>query len=244
MYGWRGRIGVLLPSGITVIEGDFQHLMPEGVSCHYHRYDFTGGLPGDEKDVLERLSKAKGHISEATKIISHVRPSLIIMAGTATSFIGGFGYDTELIQIMNKASDGIQATTTSTSVTVALKQLGVKKISLAVPYVEGAARKAAEFIEGHGINIVNSRWLGKAGPDIPNTSEQEIYQLVKQVDTIESEAVFISCTDFNVLKLIQHLEMDLGKPVITSNQATFWNALRLIDVNDKISGYGRLFSDF
>lgn len=244
MYGWRGRIGVLLPSGITVIEGDFHHMMPEGVSCHYHRYDFTGGLPGDEKDVLERVNQAKDYIGEATKIITHVRPSLIIMTGTATSFIGGVGYDRELIQLMNKASGGIQATTTSTSVIVALKRLGVKKISLASPYVEGAARKAAEFVEGHGIKIVDSRWLGKAGPDIPNTSEQEIYQLANQVDTPESEAVFISCTDFNVLKLIRHLEMDLKKPVVTSNQATFWNALRLMGVNDKISGYGKLFSDF
>ena len=244
MYGWRGRIGVLLPSGITIIEGDFQRMMPEGVSCHYHRYDFTGGLPGDENDVLTRVRKAKNHISEATKIITHVHPSLIIMTGTATSFIGGVGYDTELIRLMNEASGGIQATTTSTSAIMALKRLGVKKISLATPYVEGAARKAAEFIQGHGFEILDSKWLGKAGPDIPNTSEQDIYQLVKQVDTEESDAVFISCTDFNALKLIQHLESDLGKPVVTSNQATFWNALRLIGVNDKISGYGKLFSDF
>lgn len=244
MYGWRGRIGVLLPSGITVIEGDFQRMMPEGVSCHYHRYDFTGGLPGDEKDVLERLGKAKNYISEATRIISHVRPSLIVMTGTATSFFGGVGYDTELIQLMNKASGGIQATTTSTSVIVALKQLDVKKISLAAPYVEGAARKAAEFIEGHGIKVLDLRWLGKAGPDIPNTPEQEIYRLVKQVDTPDSEAVFVSCTDFNALRLIRRLEMDLGKPVVASNQATFWNALRLIGVDDKINGYGMLFSDF
>jgi maleate cis-trans isomerase len=38
--------------------------------------------------------------------------------------------------------------------------------------------------------------------------------------------------------------MDLGKPVVASNQATFWNALRLIGVADKINGYGMLFSDF
>jgi len=244
MYGQRGRIGVLLPSGITVIEGDFQRMMPRGVACHYHRYNFTGGLPGDEKDVLERAARAKNYISEATKIITHVRPSLIIMTGTATSFFGGAGYDAELIRLMNKASGGIQATTTSTSVIAALKQLGAKKVSLAAPYVEGAARKAVEFVEGHGIKVLNSRWLGKAGPEIPNTPEQEIYRLVQQVDTPESEAVFISCTDLNVLRMIRRLELDLGKPVVTSNQATFWNALRLIGVKDKISGYGKLFSDF
>ena len=243
MYGQRGRIGVLIPSGITVIEGDFQRMMPEGVSCHYHRYDFTGGLPGDEKDVLERVARAKNYIREATRIITHVRPSLIVMTGTATSFFGGVGYDAELIQLMNQASGGRPATTTSTSVIGALKRLGVKKISLAAPYVEGAARKAAEFIEGHGITVVASKWLGKAGPDIPSTLEQEIYRLVQHVDNSESDAVFISCTDFNVLGMTWRLEADLGKPVVTSNQATLWHALRLIGVSDKINGYGVLFSD-
>lgn len=244
MYGWRGRIGVLLPSGITVIEGDFQRMMPEGIACHYHRYDFTGGRPGDEKDVLARLARAGDDIDAATRIITHVRPSLIIMTGTATSFFGGVGYDTELIRRMETASGGIPATTTSTSVIAALKHIGIKKISLAAPYVEGAARKAGEFVEGHGIRIVASKWLGKAGPDIPNTPEEEIYRLVKAVDTPDSEAVFVSCTDFNVLELIRHLESDLGKPVVTSNQATFWNALRMMGVNDRINGYGMLFSDF
>jgi maleate isomerase len=242
MYGWRGKIGVLLPSGITVIEGDFQQMMPEGVACHYHRYNFTGGLPGDENDVMARVARAKEFIADATKIITHVHPALIVMTGTATSFVGGVGYDAELIRLMTEAGGGIPATTTSTSVIAALKQMGIKKISLATPYVEGAARKAAEFIEGHDIQIMSARWLGKAGPDIPNTPKQVIYQLARQVDTPKSDAVFISCTDFNALGLIPHLETDLGKPIITSNQATFWHALRLIGVKDHLAGYGTLFS--
>lgn len=244
MYGWRGKIGVLLPSGITVIEGDFQWLLPEGVSCHFHRYDFTGGASDDSQDVLQRVRRAKESISDAARIIGHVRPHLIVMTGTATSFIGGYGYDSELVALIEKDSGGIPATTTSTSVIAALQQLGVKRISLASPYVEGVARYAAEFIEGHGIQVLESQWLGKAGQDIPATGKKEIYRLAKAVDTSKSEAVFISCTDLNALDLIRYLEIDIGKPVITSNQATMWNALRMIGIKDKINGFGQLFSGF
>ena len=44
-----------------------------------------------------------------------------------------------------------------------------------------------------------------------------------------------------VLGMIEALEKEFNKPVITSNQATFWAALRKLDITDSIEGYGRLF---
>ena len=41
--------------------------------------------------------------------------------------------------------------------------------------------------------------------------------------------------------VIDRLEQKLGKPVITSTQATLWHALRLAGIDDRIRGYGRLF---
>lgn len=61
------------------------------------------------------------------------------------------------------------------------------------------------------------------------------------VDDPESEALFISCTNLHTIEIIEKLENDLHKPVITSNQATTWNILRLAGIDDKIQGYGQLF---
>lgn len=41
--------------------------------------------------------------------------------------------------------------------------------------------------------------------------------------------------------VIQALEEALAKPVLTSNQVTFWHALHLAKVRAKVVGYGRLF---
>jgi maleate isomerase len=40
--------------------------------------------------------------------------------------------------------------------------------------------------------------------------------------------------------VIDRLEKALGKPVITSTQATLWHALRLAGIADRLSGFGRL----
>jgi maleate cis-trans isomerase len=63
-----------------------------------------------------------------------------------------------------------------------------------------------------------------------------------EVDDPESDALFISCTALHTFGLIEKLEKDLKKPVITSNQATIWNVLRLAGIKDKINGYGQLLS--
>jgi maleate isomerase len=52
--------------------------------------------------------------------------------------------------------------------------------------------------------------------------------------------VFVSCTNYRTFEVIERLEADLGKPVVTSNQATLWDALRTLGVDDDLP-LGRLF---
>jgi maleate cis-trans isomerase len=66
--------------------------------------------------------------------------------------------------------------------------------------------------------------------------------LALDVTSEENEAIFISCTNLRAIEIIQLLEQETGKPVITSNQAAMWHALRRLGINDAIEGYGRLFS--
>jgi hypothetical protein len=42
-------------------------------------------------------------------------------------------------------------------------------------------------------------------------------------------------------KLIEALEEDLGRPVLTANQVTFWSALRHAGVRAPVAHYGRIF---
>jgi len=92
--------------------------------------------------------------------------------------------------------------------------------------------------------VLNAKCLNKAGMAIAEVSKETLYHLAKEVDHPESEAVFISCTNLHTIEIIEKLENDLQKPVITSNQATMWNMLRMAGVNDKIEGYGQLLSKY
>ena len=48
----------------------------------------------------------------------------------------------------------------------------------------------------------------------------------------------MTCLNTRSHTVIDRLEQTLGKPVITSTQATLWHALRLAGIEDHIRGYG------
>jgi len=242
MYGWRARLGILVPSAIIATEPEFSLMTPEGVSCHHHRFAFIGGKSNEE--IVRRLKKAEDHIADASEIITHVRPDVVAMTGTGVSFIGGYGYDQMLIKKMKERNGNLPTTTTTTSVIDALRKLEIKNVSIAMPYVEQVSKTVVKFVEDSGVKVLNARWLNKGGPDIAEVSKETLYNLVKEVDDPDSEAIFISCTDLHTIEIIEKLENDLQKPVISSNQATMWNMLRLANINDKIQGYGQLLSKY
>jgi maleate isomerase len=234
MYGWRARLGVLVPSGILATEPEFGEMTPEGVSCHYHRIAFQGG-------GIDVLKKVEEGLEEATRIIMHVRPAAMAMTGTGVSFAGGYGYDQKMIEKMKKLNGNLPTTTTSSSAIDALSKLGVKKISMAMPYIEEVALAAAKFVEDSGIVVVKKKWLSEHPAYI---SPNKIYALAREVDTPEIEAIFLPCTSWHTIGVIEKLEGDLQKPVISSNQVTIWNLLRLANISDKIQGYGQLLSKY
>jgi len=243
MYGWRARLGILVPSGIIAIEPEFNLMSPTGVSCHYHRFHFTDRGHRDDEQV-KYLKMAEEFIGDAAELITHVDPSVIVMCGTGVSFIGGFGYDQMLIKKMKERNGNLPTTTTSTSVINAFRKLGIKKVSVAMPYLEELSQITVKFVEDSGIQVLGAKWLNKTGLDVAAVSQETLYHLAREVDTPESEAVFISCVNLHTIEIIEQLEYDLRKPVITSNQATMWNILRMAGVNDSFAGYGQLLSQY
>ena len=80
--------------------------------------------------------------------------------------------------------------------------------------------------------------------EIAALTGEAIFKAAKKADTAAADALFISCTAIRAVEVIDRLEQALGKPVITANQAMFWQALRVAGCNAKIEGYGALLRKF
>jgi len=232
VYGWRGIIGVMHPAPGLSMETEFHKISPEGVAVVTTRIPFTKSTP-------ETLINLANYVEEAADLLAQASPNLIVFFCTAGSFIKGIGYDKE---IMNKIESrvGIPALTTSTAVIDSLTALNVKKIAVATPYIEEVNEKERSFLEDSGFRVTKIKGLGRLGK-MGYVEHGEVHHLVKEVYTQEADALFISCTGLCVMGMIDGLEKELQKPVITSNQATFWAALRRLNIKDPVKGYGKLF---
>ena len=142
---------------------------------------------------------------------------------------------------MRVRNGSLPMTTASTAAVDAVKALGVRRISLATPYSEGQAKVQEQFLEGNGIDVLHKTWISKKALQHSELPPETVYNLAAESNVAESEAIFISCVNMNTIELIENLEEEFKKPVITSNQATMWRLLRLSNINDEINGYGRLF---
>ena len=239
MYGARARIGLIVPANNTVCEPEMAALCPEGVNTYSTRIPFEPSLRG--------LRAMKNDVERASLELSSENISqIIVFCCTVGSLIGGPDYDREIIELIERktATPGI---TTTTAVKAALDALKVKKIAVATPYTLEIDRLEASVLEQMGYSV--TRMIGYHEHVPPEAFKNEMigwllpevaYQLALKVNGKENEAIFISCTNFRAIEIIQRLEDETGKPVISSNQAAFWCALRKLGLKDQIKGYGRL----
>jgi maleate isomerase len=236
--GWRARIGVIAPATGMPQIADFNKIAPEGVAVVVT----TPSRPLTE-DTVEQLTRLGEDLADAAKQLARVRPDVILWACTTGSLMKGYGYDQELSRRMEEATN-IPATTTATAVVAALRKLRIRKLCIALPYIDKVNEIVKKFLEDNGFQVLRYKGLQLLNAiDIIDTSPFVMYQLVKEVDLPEADGIFISCTGLNVLDIIEKLECDLGKPVVTSNQASFWQAFQIAKVGEPIQGYGRLLRE-
>lgn len=228
--GWRLKIGLLLPAGNTTMEPEFYEMVPQGVTVHTSRMWLTSLTP-------KGLKKMADDAPRAAKYLSQAGVDVVVYGCTSGSLIGGVGWEKRLVEsIVEKVK--IPTITTASAVVNALKQMEVRKVVIATPYPQEINKLEKQFLEENGIKVLNIR--GVLGSPISSHPPWVPYKLSKEIFDPQSDGVFISCTDFRTIEIIEKLERDLGRPVITSNQASLWATLRTGKIQETIKGYGRL----
>jgi len=231
----RRKLGILVPSSNVTMEYEMPMMAPPGVSFHFSRIPQT-------EDTEEQLEAMIDYIPEKSDLLAHARVDAIAFGCTSGSFVKGMGYDKKVIKTIN-SSTGIMATTTSTAVIEALKLTGIKKLSVGAPYSDSIMNKLKIFLEKNGFEVVKMKGLNILCGE-GDLSLDATYNLIREIDVPHADGIFISCTDFKTVELLDILENDFGKKVISSNQATIWKLLRLVGMKTPVCGFGSLLRDY
>jgi len=237
VYGWRVRIGLLVVASDVTCASELNKFAPEGVSFIISRMKFLG------KVIPKTVEKLADEVENATELLLPAKVKVVAFCCTSGSFIKGSDWDKKIIEIIESKGIGISATTTSTAVIKALNQLKIKNVAVATPYIKEVNEHLKRFLITEGFNVVSMKGLEIIDDaDVNNLPPYAAYSLAKEVNVPEADGIFISCTSIRTFEVIDLLEKDLGKPIISSNQATMWDSLRKANISLPIKGLGRLLT--
>lgn len=229
------RLGIIIPSSNTTMEEEFNEMKNNDITIHSARMKLKHVTI---KNLIEMEREAE---KEALKL-ADAMVNVIAYGCTTGSLIKGKKHATEIENKLEKITQ-IPVIATANAVLRALRELGVRKISLVTPYIEELNLKEKQFLEANNIKVLKTVGLNiKDNVEIGKVDSNTVYSLTLKANVEDADGIFISCTNLRTIKVIEKLEEKLNKPVISSNTATFWNMLKKIGYKGKIHGFGTLLS--
>ena len=200
---------------------------------------------GDEDEhAPHHLSRTGGidHLVMHARVMARMNPDAVIWACTSGSFIDGLAHAERQVEAISKVT-ACPASSTSLAFVSALRHLGIARVALLASYPEETALAFGRFLMECGIEICDIAWLdAPSGPAAAELGRQKLLAAAERRVVPEGAALLIPDTAMPSMHLIEPLEASLGRPVLTANQVTLWEAFRLASGSPAVSGPGRLFA--
>jgi maleate isomerase len=235
--GSRARIGVLQHHDQTITESEFWAMAPEGVSVHtarvpFHDYRTYANPPGPD---------------DATEVLAALQLQCIVYGFTAGSYLHGVAGEQALVARLEQRSHGVPVLMPPAAAVAAFRALAVERIAMFNPpwYIGDMDQSGIAYFRERGFEVVRACHLTPEipvpHPDYGAVDSSQLYEFVHRNAPSDADGVFISGNGWTTIGVIAALEEDLGRPVLTATQASFWYALRLAGVRAQLDDYGQVF---
>jgi maleate isomerase len=175
--------------------------------------------------------------------LASCRPHAVAYGCTASSIVQGHEFDARTRDEIRRIA-GCCGTTATHAIFTACAELGLKRVVAISPYTEEVDAAEHKFFAEGGIETVAGACLGISdGFGLAEPGPDRILDLALGAWDPAADGMIIACLNFRSHLAIEAIEARIGKPVVTSTQATLWHVLRLAGVTTPIAGYGRLLRE-
>jgi maleate isomerase len=231
------RIGILLPPANTAMEDEIPPFLPPNVRVSFNRLSREGRTL-----TAESLLSMARSVTRAAGDLAWCEPDTIVYGCTSGTFLDGHGNEDALSRQIT-AETGIASVTTATAVIEALRAVRARRVFMITPYPDAVNLHEVAFLEHYGFTVGGwDSFRCDLSAQVPEITPAEVAALAQHhAEAIAGcDALFVSCTNLKVMGEIGAMEHALGVPVVTSNQASLWAALRQIGA-PMAEGCGSLF---
>ncbi|MCS7097343.1 MAG: aspartate/glutamate racemase family protein [Candidatus Methanomethylicia archaeon] len=231
------KLGLIIPSSNTTMETEFRVMLPQGFTIHTARLRL-------KSVTLEGLIEMESRVEEEAIKLADADVDVIGYGCTSGSLFKGLGHDKMLEEMITRVT-GKPAVATAGAVVNALRVLNIKNVAVATPYIDEINELEKKFLIENGFKVVDLKGLQLSDNlKIGRISSRTTYRLISKLKYEDADGIFISCTNYPTIKVIEKLENKLKKPIISSNTATLWAMIRKLNIKVKIKGYGKLLEEY
>jgi maleate isomerase len=253
-WGWRARVGMFIVGNEAVPEAEWWAMAPQGVSVHAARV--TARAPWARWNADRNAVALEEDLARGARQFAAMKLSAVTIGHSSSSMMGGAGWDDATVAALKPVvGEGPFVTTNGLDTLAGLRALHVRRPFLVLPpwyndeTVAAGVRYYAEAgltPAGHHRYDPGRTWHGLSPNElVPQGAgfAQEVEPLYAQIRehcSADADGVLIAGTGFRCVAILDALEQDLGRPVVSANQASLWHCLRTVGVRTPVEGYGRL----
>ncbi|MDB5545526.1 MAG: maleate cis-trans isomerase [Hyphomicrobiales bacterium] len=230
----RARLGFIIPSSNRIVEEHAWRFLPADITPHVTRLAMTN----KHKRPLDQLLPT---IENATALLADSGCDVITLQCTGTSMSGGMEKEREVLQAMQKVC-GKPTLSAASSVMSAMQAFHANRIVFISETRQDEHDEKLRFLREAGLDLLADKAVGLANSAEYCSAPPQLWlDEALAMRREDADLYFISCANIRSTEIIEELEEKLQRPVVTSNQAAFWCALRKIGITDRVPRLGKLF---
>lgn len=233
----RAAIGLVVLATDHTIEYEWRRMLAlDGVAFYESR------VANSAEITASTLQEMDGRICASVALIRPGEHLDVVAFGcTSASMVLG---EERVFERIREARPGIACTTPITAARVALGALGARGVALLTPYERPINVAMARYLQARGVDVVRmGSFEHRDDNEVARIDRASLeHAVVELANDPEVDAVFVSCTSLRLADAVAGLEARLDKPILSSNHALAWHALRLAGVTDSLPWFGRLFT--
>lgn len=234
--GTHRRVGLLIPSSNTMIEQEFPHALPRGLSAHFARVEMTtlddAGLRAQDADLVRQA-----------QLLGTAQVDAVLFCQSVAGFHRGRTHDLAMADRLAAAA-GCPAVTAAEAMVEAATALKVCRLAFVTPFGPALNESVRAYFAGRGFETVAmGGFTFSDNFAIAQVRPEELVAAIRKGDSPAADAIVVPGGNLPCLGVVEAVEAALGKPMICTNQASIHAVLRRIGWDGpRPPGLGRLFA--
>ncbi len=232
------RIGLISPNLSQETLADVYKILPQDVRIEGRALEVA--IYTDEE-----FSKAEQAFADLVRDLTNQPLDFLMVTGELFLSFKGPGSDRLILDLVKQITP-VPASTVLTAVIRACRQLKMRRVVMATPFPEDQDVRLSKFLAHDGIEVAAHRCLGYNNSKViwnlpPETGYDLASALLREHPDVDG--VYMPCNKWRIVSVIDRIEKEFNKPVVTNTQAWVWEALKAMGLGKSIPGYGRLLRE-